>query len=226
MKRAIFLFDTTGYAAEPFTKAGWETYIIDIKNVGLYAENPRATHVLSWDILEKEQEIIELAKGATFVFGFPPCTDLAVSGAKHFASKAKNNPLFQEEAIHLARSVERIGSAANVPWCLENPVSVLSTKWRKPNFSFHPYYYSGYLPEDDEHPDYPKYIAARDFYSKKTCLWKSTDFHLPPMKLIGKTPTGWNLQTLLLGGKSEKTKRIRSASPRGFFVALQQAWSE
>ena len=41
--KALFLFDTTGYAAEPFTKAGWETYIIDILNTKERAQNSRAT---------------------------------------------------------------------------------------------------------------------------------------------------------------------------------------
>lgn len=226
MPKAIFLFDTTGYAAEPFTKAGWETYIIDILNIGNYAKNHRATHVLSWDILEREEEIIYLARDADFIFGFPPCTDLAVSGAKHFSAKAAENPHFQKEATELARSVERIGNASGIPWALENPVSVLSKAWRKPDFTFHPFHYKGWLPEDDVHPDYPKYIAPRDDYFKKTCIWKSADFPIPEKRLEEPFPVGWSLQTLLLGGKSAKTKRIRSASPRGFFIALLAAWSK
>lgn len=218
-KKAIFLFDTTGYAAEPFTKAGWITYIIDTANVGPYAKNERATHVLAWDILKKESEIVELCKGAEFIFGFPPCTDMAVSGAKHFRSKAMLNPNFQHEAVHLARSVERIGEQAGVPWALENPVSVLASLWRKGNFSFHPCNYGGYLPLDDVHPEYPQYIKPRDAYPKRTHIWCSKDFKIPDMKLVTPSP-GLSTQHLKLGGKSAKTKRIRSASPRGFFIGL------
>ena len=43
MKKALFLFDTTGYAAEAFTQSGWETTIIDTLNTGSRSHNPRAT---------------------------------------------------------------------------------------------------------------------------------------------------------------------------------------
>jgi len=223
MKKAVFLFDTTGYAAQPFTDAGWETYIIDILNVGKYSTNSRATHVLDWNILEREVDIIEICRGAEFVFGFPPCTDLAVSGAAHFAKKARIDPAFQEKAIYLARAVERIATAAGVPWALENPVSVMATKWRKPDYIFDPWHFGGYLPEDDKHPDYPAYIAKRDAYPKKTCLWASSNFKFP-IKNPVKPPNGYSMQHLMLGGKSEKTKRIRSASPRGFFRGLYEVY--
>jgi len=224
MKRVIFLFETTGYAAKCFKERGWYTTIIDIKNVGTAATNENADVTLSWDILEKEQDIIELGKGAALIFGFPPCTDLAVSGARHFAAKKKRNPLFQEEAVNLARSVERIGNACNADWGLENPVSVLATMWRPPNFYFHPFQFGGYLPEDDVHPDYPQYIKPRDAYPKNTGIWHSPNFRVPKRKHVPRN-MGYSAQHNKLGGKSEKTKRIRSASPRGFFTALAEVYS-
>ncbi len=224
--KALFLFDTTGYAAEPFTKAGWETYIIDILNTKERAQNSRATHTLDWDILEREDDIAKLAKGSMFLFGFPPCTDLAVSGAAHFSLKKLDNPNFQTEAVYLARSVERIGDKANVAWALENPISKLATLWRPFNFWFHPCDYAGYLPENDQHPEWPNYITPRDAYEKKTCIWCSFDFLNPPKKWLMSTHIGYNIQHTKLGGKSIKTKIIHSASPRGFFQALYEAYSE
>lgn len=181
MKKALFLFEHLGYAAAPFTAAGWHTTIVDILNT---KPNPRATVTLDWDILAQEEALIELACECEFVFGFPPCTDLAVSGAKHFAKKAKLNPNFQQEAVHLALSVDRIGNAAKVPWGFENPIGVLSTLYRKPNIKVHPYQYGGYLPVDDIHPEFPQYINARDAYSKNTCIWSGNNFQLPPKKLV------------------------------------------
>ncbi|MEO9300096.1 hypothetical protein ABFY71_19125, partial [Devosia sp. RY10] len=78
---------------------------------------------------------------------FPPCTDLAVSGAAHFAGKAAKNPAFQDEAVAMAKVAAALGDKYNVPYMIENPISVLSSKWRKPDYSFHPYEYGGYLPE-------------------------------------------------------------------------------
>lgn len=212
----LLLFEHSGYAAEPFTKIGFNTAIVDIQNS---EANPRATYTLDWDILAKEQELRELAADALMVIGFPPCTDLAVSGAMHFETKARANPNFQQEAIYMLRAPERI-AAGKTAYMIENPISRASTLWRKPNFTFIPADYGGYLPEDDMHPEFPEYIAPRDAYPKKTCLWTSDDFTMPPTRWVQ-----WDAlsqQFLKLGGKSKKTKNIRSASPRGFFVALAQ----
>jgi len=230
--KALFLFDTTGYAAAPFTAAGWETYIIDTLNVGERTTNKNATHVLDWDILKKETEIAELAKGAMFIFGFPPCTDLASVGASVWNLKKLDNPDFQLDAIHLVRSVERIGDKANVAWALENPIGRISKFWRRFDFWFNPCDYGGYLPENDQHPDWPNYIIARDAYEKKTCVWHSFDFIRPPKRSIMSTHIGWAPQWGKLGGRGKDkekdtiVKLIRSASPRGFFQALYEAYSE
>ena len=222
--KAVFLFDTTGYAAAPFTKRGWDTTIVDTQNIGALAENPRATHVLDWDILEREKELVSLCRGASFVFGFPPCTDLAASGARHFRNKSLDNPDFQLDAVELARSVERIADSANVAWALENPIGSLGTLWRRADRKFHPYEYGGYLPDDDEHPEYPKYILARDAYEKTTQIWHSFDFVWPPTNPVELVTITYSAQHHKLGGKSAKTKRIRSASPRGFFEGLARAY--
>lgn len=211
----LLLFEHSGYAAEPFTKMGFNTAIVDMQNA---AANPRATYTLDWNILEKEQELRDFAKDALLVIGFPPCTDLAVSGAAHFENKARANSNFQQEAVYLAQSVERIANGTT--YMLENPRSRLATLWRPANFHFEPYEYGGYLPEDDTHPEYPEYIQPRDAYPKTTYLWTSDDFTMPPQKWVQ-----WDAlskQHLSLGGKSQKTKNIRSASPRGFFIALAE----
>ena len=158
----------------------------------------------------------------SFVFGFPECTDLAVSGAAHFASKRASNPFFQDEAMVLVRLVESLGAAFDCPWALENPVSVISTKWRKPDFKFHPYEFGGYLPENDAHPKYPEYIKPRDAYPKKTCIWHGGGFIEPIKKPVYVVP-GYSDQHKKLGGKSIKTKNIRSATPRGFALAVFEA---
>jgi len=165
------------------------------------------------------REIKELVGSTEIVIGFPECTHLAVSGAAHFAKKLDDNPAIQAEATELARFVEYLGDAFGCPWVAENPVSVLSTLWRKPNHSFHPWEYGGYLPENDEHPTYPEYIKPRDAYPKKTCIWSGNGFVMPdkaPVHVL----SGYSDQHKKLGGKSIKTKNIRSATPRGFARAV------
>ena len=177
----VSLFDTTGYAVEPFTKLGYKTLIVDILNK---KDNPKATYTWNKDILTCEKELIDICTDAKLLIGFPPCTDLAASGAAHFKRKREKNPHFQEEALYLFLSVYRVGEATGIPYMIENPISVVSTMWRKPNFIFSPYEYGGYLPENDEHPDFPEYITPRDAYSKKTCLWLGNNFTLPNKKPI------------------------------------------
>lgn len=230
MKKAVFLFDYTGIMAKPWADAGYLCYCFDgqhnpgvsrsahenILNVGMWFSN-EITGDVSGDDVDK---IISITgDDVSFVFGFPECTDLAVSGAAHFSSKRDNNPFFQDEAMVLVKLVELLGESYGCKWALENHVSVISTKWRKPDFSFHPYEFGGYLPENDTHPSYPEYIKPRDAYPKKTCIWYGNGFVEPLEKPVYVEP-GYSEQHKKLGGRSLKTKNIRSATPRGFAKAV------
>ncbi|YCO04063.1 Dcm methylase [Vibrio sp. VNB-15] len=222
MKKAVFLFDYTGIMARPWAEAGYLCYCFDAQHPDGINQNGNITTVGMWldDDLSKIEDIT--GSDVDFVFGFPECTDLAVSGAAHFARKRAKNPNFQKEAMDLVRLVERVGEHFDCPWGLENPISVISTMWRKPNYIFQPYEYGGYLPIDDAHPIYPDYIKPRDAYPKKTCIWSGNGFVMPEQKKVPVLP-GYSEQHKKLGGKSLKTKNIRSATPRGFAMAVFQA---
>lgn len=220
--KAIFLFDYTGLVAQPWLAAGYECWSFDGQHEGHTLEGKHHKVQMWFDPYQTKkhvQDIIALVgKGVTFVFGFPPCDDLAVSGNAHLAKKFAVNPAFQAEATELARMVMYLGAQYNCKWGLENPVGALSTIWCKPNFYFHPHEYGGYLPEDDVHPQYPEYITPRDAYKKKTGIWCGNGFTKPTILDIG-DQTG-NYHIMKLGGKSIKTKNIRSATPRGFAIAM------
>ena len=190
MKRAIFLFDYTGIMAWSWANAGYLCYCFDgqhpegvtpgphenILNVGMWFSKNSSGENLA---IDRENIKTITGDGVSFVFGFPECTDLAVSGAAHFAAKRENNPYFQDEAMMLFYLVESLASSIGCKWALENPVSVASTLWRKPDYKFHPFEYGGYLPENDSHPTYPEYIKPRDAYPKKTCIWAGNGFVTP-----------------------------------------------
>lgn len=222
-KRAIFLFDYTGIMAKPWIDAGYECWCFDGQHEKGIIKDGNHVKVGMWfDAYNTDshvREIKTLVGSADIVIGFPECTHLAVSGAAHFAKKLEDNPAIQAEATELARFVEYVGNAFNCPWMAENPVSVLSTLWRKPDYSFHPWEYGGYLPENDIHPLYPEYIKPRDAYPKKTCIWSGNGFVMPKSKPV-KVEPGYSDQHKKLGGKSLKTKNIRSATPRGFANAV------
>ena len=214
------MFDGSGLAAQPFAEAGWLCYCFnaDAADHGPYASvqvrHPNITYVNAW-----VDSSFDYPVKPDMILAFPPCTDLAVSGAAHFASKAAKNPAFQEGAVATAKVAAVLGDKYNVPYMIENPISVLSSKWRKPDYSFHPYEYGGYLPEDDEHPNFPDYINPRDSYPKKTCLWTGNGFIMPERAPVP-VAEGYSTQHSKLGGKSARTKLIRSLTPRGFAKAV------
>lgn len=219
----VCLFDESGLAGSPWARAGYAVHCYDIINgFGIEATGDGLTIRHQWDAYDEAQNdaIIRRHQGrARFVMAFPPCTDLAVSGAAWFEKKRQADPDFQEKAIQLFRVAERISLALGVPYFMENPVSVASSLFRKPDHTFHPSDYGGYLPEDDIHPTFPDYYPPRDAYPKKTCYWVGGGFVMPPIKPVER-PEGYSTAHLKLGGKSEKTKKIRSTSPRGVAEAV------
>jgi len=227
MRTALFLFDRTGAMAAPFIKAGWRVVLIDGQHpLGLNEVEPSLFKLGLWvDNYAGRKSfttITELLDNVQFIFGFPECRDLAVSGAPHFARKRLADPEFQYKAASNALLIPELGRYYSCPWAFENPVSVLSTLVGKPDFTFHPYEFGGYLPEDDAHPEYPEYIKPRDAYPKKTCIWAGNGF-VQPLKRPVPVDPGYSLQHTKLGGKSLKTKNIRSATPRGYAVAVAKA---
>ena len=234
----ISLYDYTGEALKPWAMNGYECYAFDIQHTsnpiqwfygddGVYG-NIRYRYADLHDrktLLDLEMDFkLKALQGERIVFGmaFPVCTDLAVSGAAHFKRKEEANPGFQDKAVRHAVRCARLFNELGIPYFIENPVSVLATKWRKPDYSFHPYEYGEYIPDDEaEHPRWPDYIAPKDAYTKKTCLWTSKSFRMPH-RLPTCKPNGYSAQHLKLGGKSKRTKDIRSATPRGFATAMYE----
>jgi hypothetical protein len=226
---AVFLYDFTGIMARPWADAGYICYCFDgqhpegvsrsehanIFNVGMWFGKDRTGVTIPADV---DKVLGITGAQVEFLFAFPECTDLAVSGAGWFKKKKEANLYFQEEAMVLFYLAALLGERLGCKWGLENPVSVASTLWRRPDFRFNPYEYGGYLPTDDVHPVYPAYISPRDAYPKLTCIWTGGGF-IEPKRLEVTVPPGYSAQHTKLGGKSLRTKNIRSATPRGFALA-------
>ena len=225
----ISLYDFTGEALKPWAENGYDCYAFDIQHPksGRTHEGINYRHAdlhdprTIYDLLKEFEN-----KPVVFGMAFPVCTDMAVSGAAWFKKKAEADPEFQNKAVRYAKSCAEFFDCLQVPYFVENPVSVLATKWRKPDFSFHPYEYGGYIPEDEAaHPRWPEYIEARDAYRKKTCLWTGGGFEMPQKKCVDPERyhgNGYSTSMMKLGGKSQRTKDIRSATPRGFAKAIYE----
>lgn len=233
-KYVLSLYDYTGEALKPWAEQGYSCVAFDIQHddstTDVYPSGGSIKYVHA-DLHDKKtlKDIaskykLKAMQGRKVVFGmaWPVCTDMAVSGAPHFAAKRKADPLFQDKAAKHAVRCARLFNEIGVPYMIENPVSVLATLWRKPNHSFHPYQYGNYIHDDEaDHPVWPDYIAPKDAYPKKTCLWTGNGFRMPWADPV-EPEQGHSRQHLKLGGKSMKTKNIRSATPRGFATAIYE----
>lgn len=240
--RVVSLFDFSTYALKPWFEAGHETVAIDelYQTEASIPFKPASNWALeryNWNLLLPETFDKVANLKPDLILAFPPCTDLAVSGAKHFAKKAAVDPDFQKKAVELCRLAEQLGNQIGCPWMIENPVGCLSTMWRKPDWVFHPWEYGGMLQgKEAVHPDWPEFIAKRDCYPKRTGIWCGNGFHMPDVVPARVMPDGqrisfpkwqaqdesrrFSTQFLKLGGSSLKTKIIRSMTPRGFAAAV------
>ncbi len=89
---------------------------------------------------------------------------------------------------------------------VENPVSVISRIWRKPDYSFNPADYTGYAPEDN--------------YNKKTMLWTGGGFIMPkPLKDESLGPPDDRIHR---APPSDDRANFRSATPKGFARAVYE----
>lgn len=196
MKRIVSLCDYTGNMLKPWAEAGYRCTAVDLAQDNERVDEYPGGGSIRY-IKRNVKEMIFL-NNTQFCFAFPPCTDLAASGARWWAAKGLQSTI---DALELVEACRLLCEQAD-GWMIENPVGRLSTCWRKPDYMFDPCDYG-------------------DAYTKKTCLWTGGIFIMPakdrvePEKVC---PQGSFMQRL--GGKSEKTKRIRSTTPMGFARAV------
>lgn len=215
MKKTIWcLFDGSGLMGQPWAEDGHAVYCFnaDEGNHGEYfvkVRHPLINYVNLWIDHRFHNEALKMGvPPPDFIFAFPDCTELAVSGAKHGHQGLAS--------VRNARMVEELAGHYGAAWLVENPVGKMSTEWRKPDHYFDPYQYGGYMTGKEEsfHPRMP----ARDGYTKKTCIWAGGGFVMPPVKPVDHIGKFWGWA--YLGGKSAKTKQLRSLTPRGFARAV------
>jgi len=136
------------------------------------------------------------------ILAAPDCTHFSGSGAQYWPEKDRDGRTL--EALSIADACIRIIFACDPEWwCLENPVGRLRRWIGPPVMYFNPCDYG-------------------DPYTKKTCLWGR--FNIPkenkvePEKVCSQG--SWLMK---LGGKSEKTKTLRSVTPPHFAKAFFEA---
>jgi len=147
--RVLVACEFSGIMREAFRKCGCDAWSCDL----LETEIPSKFHVQA-DILQylKKHDKWDL------MIAHPPCTYLAVSGAKWF--KQRQNE--QQEALSFVKKLMDV----DIPRiCIENPISVISTKIRKPDQIIQPWMFG--------HGE-----------TKSTCLWLKNLQKLQPTKIV------------------------------------------
>jgi hypothetical protein len=149
---------------------------------------PEARHSWEWELM----------------IGFPPCTHLAVSGAKWFKDKIRE----QTEALFFVKSL----MDADIPKiAIENPIGIISTHIRKPDQIIQPWMFG--------HPE-----------TKATCLWLKGGLPLlKPTNIVGEVlplfgKYGHREQRVFKEPPSPNRWKNRSRTYSGIAQAMAEQW--
>lgn len=187
----ISLCDYTGAMVRPWAEAGFRCVCYDVQH-SIRADRVEGNVTYRWADV-RSLTAADLGEPA-MVFAFPPCTDLAVSGARDFARKGLRRLI---DALEIVEACRVLCENSRAAWMLENPVSRLSTLWRAPDFTFDPCDYG-------------------DPYTKKTCLWTGGGFVMPEKQRV--EPVEGSKMHLM--APSAERANLRSATPPGFARAV------
>ena len=199
--RVLVACEYSGTVRDAFIRAGHYAASCDL----LPSESPLGDHYQCsvLDILDHDWDLM---------IAHPPCTHLAVSGARWFKDKLQE----QQEALEF---VKQLLDAPIPRIALENPVSIISSRIRKPDQTIQPWQFG-------------------DEAQKTTCLWLKDLPPLIPTKIVGKgefyiAPSGkklpsWYGDTVVdgkkIGWNTPEIKKIRSKTFKGIADAMAAQW--
>jgi hypothetical protein len=192
----LSFFDYSTVMAAPWARAGYLCYCIDLQHPPGERPDPEDANIIRvgadinhW-LPPRQHEIV-------FAAFFPPCTDLAVSGARWMRDKGIGK---LHQAVGLFFRSQQLAELFRCPYIIENPVSTISTYWREPDYTFHPNEFG-------------------DPYLKRTCLWVGGGFVMPTKAPV-KPTEGMKLYWL---PPSQDRANLRSQTPPGFAEAVFKA---
>ena len=151
------------------------------------------------------------------IIAHPPCIYLTNTGNRWFnvekyGDKARERLRLREEAVNFFMA---FANADCDHIAIENPVGVMSTRWRKPDQIIQPYWFG-------------------DPFEKRTCLWlkglpklQKTNEVKPEERVTfgsGKTMPAWYAASY--GLKKEERSKLRSKTFPGFAEAMAEQWGD
>ena len=206
--RILLACEESQAVTKEFRKLGHEAYSCDI----LDCSGGRPEWHIKGDVLPLLKEQWDL------IIAFPPCTHLAVSGAKHFLKKREDGR--QEEAINFFMEIinancERLA--------VENPVGIISGKYILKHFPNIANKYKLPIPFTQKIQPY----EYGDEAQKTTCLWLKNLPKLQPTNIVGKgemhtTPSGKRLPKWYSNCGNRKINRSKTFP--GIARAMAEQW--
>lgn len=180
--RVLVACEFSGTVRRAFRALGHDAWSCDL----LPAEDGSEYH--------RQQNVLTLlGEGWDLMVAHPPCTHLAVSGARWFKEKAL-------EQLMALEFVQRLLDAPIARIALENPVSVISTRIRKPDQVIQPWQFG--------HGE-----------TKATCLWLKNLPKLVPTNIVeGREGKVWKM------GPSPDRWKERSRTYEGIAQAMAAQW--
>jgi len=181
--KVLVACEYSGRVRDAFIKAGHDAMSCDLLPTDAQGPHHQGSVM---DILQD---------GWDLMIAHPPCTHLAVSGARHFAAKRADGR--QQEAIDFFLALAR----APIPrMAIENPVCIMSSLWRKPDQTIQPWQYG--------HGE-----------TKSTCLWLKNLPHLVPTNIVsGREPRIHKMPP------SADRWKLRSQTYLGIASAMADQW--
>lgn len=179
--KILIACEFSGVVRDAFAAKGHDAWSCDI----LPSESP-GNHF--------QRDVLEILNdGWDMMIAFPPCTHLAVSGARWFKNKQKE----QSAALDF---VQALLNAPIAQIALENPISIISSKIRKPDQIVQPWQFG--------HGE-----------TKATCLWLKGLPVLQPTNIVdGREQRVWKLPP-----SADRWKQ-RSKTFPGVAAAMAEQW--
>jgi hypothetical protein len=186
--RVLVACEFSGTVRDAFRARGHDAYSCDLSYGHDLFSQEKAQFHFAGDVRP-----IMLDYEWDLMIAHPPCTHLAVSGSRWFKYKQK------EQAEGVAFFLEMANSA--IPrTCLENPVSIMSSIYRKPDQIIQPWQYG--------HGE-----------TKATCLWLKNLPPLTPTNIVdGRDPRVWAMFP------SPDRWQLRSRTYQGIADAMAEQW--
>lgn len=212
-KKILIACEESQAITKAFRKLGFEAYSCDLL--------PCSGGHSDWHI---QGDAFQEAYSGKYdmMIAHPPCTYLAVSGARWLYNKdgSRNEERWQNQAEALD-FVRDLMTAPIKHIAIENPISVISSQIRKPDQIVHPYMFG-------------------DKASKSTCLWLKNLPKLTPTDIVEKgefvewigkngkkkRQPKWYYDALAKAKSPEERRTLRSKTFQGMADAIADQWSK